>query len=72
MNRLSLICMRRNLGLIILLLLLGGEMYADERNLFNDAWRFHRGDTLNAMQSSFIAETNSPFSILHSQKERAS
>lgn len=53
MDRSSKICMRRNLWLIILLLSLG-EMYADERNLFNDAWRFHRGDALGAMQSHFI------------------
>lgn len=52
MDRSNKMCMRRNLWLIILLLSLG-EMYADERNLFNDAWRFHRGDTLGAMQTNF-------------------
>lgn len=45
--------MRRNFWLVILLLLLGGEIYAVERCLFNDAWRFHRGDTLSAMQTYF-------------------
>lgn len=40
-----------------LLLLLSQVSYADERQtLFNDAWRFHRGDVAHAMQADFSDE----------------
>lgn len=42
--------------MIILLLLLGGEIYADERNLFNDAWRFYRGDMPQAIRPHYDDE----------------
>lgn len=40
-----------------LLLLLSQVLYADDRQtLFNDAWRFHRGDVAYAMQADFSDE----------------
>ena len=49
--------MRRHLGLVILLCLLGTMAHAEERTrLFNDAWRFHRGDVSEAMLSHYTDE----------------
>lgn len=48
--------MYKNYWLIILLLLLGVETHADERNLFNNAWRFYRGDEPQAMKVQFSDE----------------
>ena len=40
-----------------LLLLLSQMLHADDRQtLFNDAWRFHRGDITYAMQADFSDE----------------
>ena len=55
MSRSSRMCMRRSLWLIILLLSLG-KTYADERNLFNDAWRFYRGDMPQAIHPEYDDE----------------
>lgn len=49
--------MRRYFGLFILLCLLSAMTRAEERTqLFNDAWRFHRGDVPEAMQSRYADE----------------
>ena len=46
--------MRVHYLLLILLLLLGGKVSAEEsRNLFNAAWRFHRGDVSRAVQEKY-------------------
>ncbi len=43
--------------ILLALLLLGMHTFADERQmLFNDAWRFHRGDAACAMQTDFSDE----------------
>lgn len=48
---------RLKLRTAALLLLLSQVSYADERQtLFNDAWRFHRGDVAHAMQADFSDE----------------
>ena len=49
--------MRIRVGLICLLLMLGMVARAEERtNLFNEAWRFYRGDASQAMQMSYADE----------------
>ena len=49
--------MRIRVGLICLLLMLGMVARAEERtNLFNEAWRFYRGDASQAMQISYADE----------------
>ena len=47
--------MKRRFTLITLLVLLCQLLHAEERQtlLFNDAWRFHRGDVPNAMREDF-------------------
>ena len=48
---------RLKLRTAALLLLLSQVSYADERQtLFNDAWRFYRGDVAHAMQADFSDE----------------
>ena len=49
--------MRIGAGLICLLLMLGTAMHAEERtSLFNEAWRFYRGDVPHAMQIAHADE----------------
>ena len=49
--------MRIRVGLICLLLILGMVARAEERtSLFNEAWRFYRGDASQAMQISYADE----------------
>ena len=49
--------MRIRVGLICLLLMLGMVARAEERtSLFNEAWRFYRGDAPQAMQISYADE----------------
>ena len=47
--------MRIKYWIAILLLLVGGKVCAEEStNLFNAAWRFHRGDVSQAMQEKYV------------------
>lgn len=46
--------MYKGYWLVILWLLLGVEIHADEQNSFNNAWRFHRGDIPQAKQPQYI------------------